>query len=103
MSIRIATTDSEIAACYPVMRELRPHIEEDQFLSWVRSQENTGYRLAFVQQTEGVVAFDKQSIGLVQSDELLCLQFQDRICLALSGASLIAQSAAQDSWQGQDQ
>lgn len=65
MSIRIATTDSEIAACYPVMRELRPHIEEDQFLSRVRSQENTGYRLAFVQQTEGVVAKDSLCVANV--------------------------------------
>lgn len=56
MNIRIATTDSEIAACYPVMRELRSHIAEDQFLSRVRSQEKTGYQLAFVEQSEGVVA-----------------------------------------------
>ncbi|MHB0972923.1 MAG: GNAT family N-acetyltransferase [Thiobacillus sp.] len=56
MNIRIASTNSEIAACYPVMRELRPYITEDQFISRVRSQENAGYRLAFVQQPDGVVA-----------------------------------------------
>jgi GNAT superfamily N-acetyltransferase len=56
MNIRIATTDSEIAACFPVVRELRPHIAADQFLSRVRSQEKTGYQLVFVEQSEGVVA-----------------------------------------------
>src|SRR5512139_4000894 len=56
MSIYIATTDTEIAACYPVMRELRPHIAEEQFLFRVRSQERTGFRLAYIQEPTGVVA-----------------------------------------------
>ncbi len=56
MNIRIATTDSEIAGCYPVLRELRPHIAEDELLSRVRSQEKTGYRLGFLEQPYGVVA-----------------------------------------------
>lgn len=63
MNIRIATTDSEIAACYPAMRELRPHIAEDQFLSRVRSQEKTGYRLGFVEQSDDVVAVAGFRIG----------------------------------------
>ena len=56
MTIHIATTDSEIAACYPVMRELRPHLAENQFLSRIRNQETAGYRLAFVQAQNEVVA-----------------------------------------------
>ena len=56
MNIRIATTDAEITACCPVMRELRPHIAANQFLSRVKSQETTGYRLAFVQEPDGPVA-----------------------------------------------
>lgn len=56
MNIRIATTDAEIAECYPVMRELRSHVAEDEFLSRVQSQESAGYRLVFVQVPEGVVA-----------------------------------------------
>jgi len=52
----MAATDAQIMACYPVMRELRPHIAQDQFLSRVRSQQNTGYQLAFIQQAEEVVA-----------------------------------------------
>jgi GNAT superfamily N-acetyltransferase len=56
MNIQVATTDAEIAACYPVMRELRPQLEDANFLSRVRILEKTGYLLAFVQQSDEVVA-----------------------------------------------
>lgn len=56
MNIHIATTDIGIIACYPVMRELRPHIAEEQFLSRVRGQERADYRLAYIQEPTGVVA-----------------------------------------------
>ncbi|MHB1587920.1 MAG: GNAT family N-acetyltransferase [Acidiferrobacteraceae bacterium] len=56
MNIRVATTDTEIAACYPVMRELRPHIAEDHFLPRVQRQQAMGYCLAFVQEPDGAVA-----------------------------------------------
>jgi len=61
MNIHIVTTDSAISACYPAMRELRP--AEDQFLFKVRSQESTGYRLAFVQEPDGVVAVAGFRVG----------------------------------------
>ena len=63
MNIRIATTDSEIAACYPVMQELRPHIPEDQFLPRVRSQEKNGYQLVFVEHSDGVLAVAGFRVG----------------------------------------
>jgi len=56
MNIQIANTDAEISACYPVMRELRPHLEQAEFLVRVRNLQHAGYRLAFMQQPEGVVA-----------------------------------------------
>lgn len=63
MNIRIAQTDTEIAACYPVMQELRPHIPEEQFLTRVRRQESAGYRLAYVQKPSGVVAVAGFRVG----------------------------------------
>lgn len=63
MNIRIAKTDTEISACYPVMQELRPHIPEDKFLSWIRKQETEAYQLVFVQGSEGVVAVAGFRIG----------------------------------------
>jgi GNAT superfamily N-acetyltransferase len=63
MSIRIATTDAEIEACHPVIRELRPHVPAGQFVARVRSQETASYRLAFVEAAEGVVAVAGFRIG----------------------------------------
>jgi GNAT superfamily N-acetyltransferase len=50
MTIRIATTDAEIAACFPVMRELRPHVPDAAaFITRVRDQGRAGYRLAYLE------------------------------------------------------
>jgi GNAT superfamily N-acetyltransferase len=53
MQIQIAHTDAAIAACYPVMQQLRPHITEDDFVVRVRRQERAGCRLAFVRAPDG--------------------------------------------------
>ncbi len=63
MNIRIATTDSEITACYPVMRELRPHVAKEGFLSRVRAQEKSGYVLAYVEESFGPVAVAGFRVG----------------------------------------
>jgi len=46
--IRIADTDAEIEACFPVMAELRPHLDRGSFVRRVREQEGEGYRIAFI-------------------------------------------------------
>jgi GNAT superfamily N-acetyltransferase len=48
MKILLATTDAEIAACFPAMKCLRPHLEESGFVAKVRRQEKEGYRLAYI-------------------------------------------------------
>ena len=63
MEIRIATTDPERAGCFPVMRELRPHLDEAGFVDRVRRQEQGGYRLAFVAARPGVVAVAGFRVG----------------------------------------
>ena len=46
MDIRPATTDDDIRACFPVMRELRPHLDEAAFLAQAKRQmANHGYAL----------------------------------------------------------
>ena len=49
VTIKIAELDSEIAACFPVMRELRPHLREEEFVARVRRQNETGYLLSFLE------------------------------------------------------
>lgn len=56
MDIRIATSDREIASCFPVMRSLRPHLHAEEFVDRVRRLEREGYRLAYLEEPEGVVA-----------------------------------------------
>lgn len=63
MKIDIASSDEQILACYPVMRELRPHIAEADFLPQVRRQQQGGYQLACLQTAQGIVALAGFRIG----------------------------------------
>jgi GNAT superfamily N-acetyltransferase len=54
MKIDLATSDSDIEACYPVMAQLRPHVPQADWLSRVRRMEKDGFRLAALQE-DGVV------------------------------------------------
>ena len=48
MKIAVATTEEEISACYPVMRQLRPHLDLPAFLAAVERMKAEGYRLLFL-------------------------------------------------------
>lgn len=63
MNICIAETDTEIAACFPIMRELRPHIQEDEFVPRIKHQQKDGYRLVFIKDGNTVVAVAGIRIG----------------------------------------
>lgn len=53
---RDAVTDGEIADCYEVMAELRPHIARERFLPLVREMQQDGFRLACIRDGGRVVA-----------------------------------------------
>jgi GNAT superfamily N-acetyltransferase len=63
MTIKIALTNEEILACYPVMKELRPHISETQFLERVLTQQESGYQLSYLTTEDGVAAVTGFRIG----------------------------------------
>ena len=78
MQVRIAGTDAEIRACYPVMAELRPHVTATEFVDRVRRQSVQGYSIAFVEdagEIQAVAGFrlmEKLSSGLhVYVDDLV--------------------------------
>lgn len=49
VSIQCATSRSEIALCYPVLSELRPHLKAEDFVALVeRLSASTGFRLAYL-------------------------------------------------------
>jgi GNAT superfamily N-acetyltransferase len=54
--VRLAESDRDIAACFPVMSQLRQHLKQDQFVTRVRLQEQTGYRLAMLEDAGAVRA-----------------------------------------------
>lgn len=56
MTVKIAHTEAEKRACFPVLKELRTHLEEPDFLPQLKRQEAHGYQLAFVQDAGEVVA-----------------------------------------------
>jgi GNAT superfamily N-acetyltransferase len=54
MKILLATSESAIARCFPVMHLLRPHLVETEFVDRVQRQQQQGYQLAYVEE-EGTV------------------------------------------------
>ncbi|ABY36471.1 MAG TPA: N-acetyltransferase [Chloroflexus aurantiacus] len=56
MNISIAATDDEIAACYPIMHQLRPHLTQSEFVPRIRRLMEMGYRLAALTDEGEVVA-----------------------------------------------
>ena len=56
MRHRLAETDEEILACYPVMVELRPHIVKQEFVAQVRRQQQNGYCLAYLEEGQVIQA-----------------------------------------------
>lgn len=68
MNIKIAENDSEIMGCFDIMHQLRPHIKKEDFLSIVKRQGESGYRLAYVEDNNKAV-----SVAGFRIDE--CLAF----------------------------
>lgn len=53
--VREAFLDAEVAATFPVMRQLRPHLDEEGYAARVRRMREEGYRLAAVVEGEEVL------------------------------------------------
>ncbi|MGF1991083.1 MULTISPECIES: GNAT family N-acetyltransferase [Nostoc] len=66
MSIQLAESDIQILSCFPVMSQLRPHLEEDKFIEQVRYQMKEGYKIAFLE-------IDKQTLAVAGFRILTCL------------------------------
>jgi GNAT superfamily N-acetyltransferase len=47
MEIQVAEDDAAILSCFPLLKELRPHLLEADFLGRVRRQMKEAYRLAY--------------------------------------------------------
>ncbi len=56
MEIKIAHSDSDILKCFKVIKELRPHLAEENFLSLIKKMMAEGYELAFIEENNKAVA-----------------------------------------------
>lgn len=54
-TITLAETDADIARCFAVMSQLRPHLAEVEFVPRVRGMQAEGYHLAALADTTGAV------------------------------------------------
>ncbi len=52
--IKEALTDAEILATYPVIKQLRPHLSEQEYLERIERMRCSGYRLAAATEGEEV-------------------------------------------------
>lgn len=92
MAIRIAEaqTDSDISRCFPVMRQLRTHFEDEgKFVAQVERQRRDGFRMAFLED-DGVV---RAVAGYRMSESL----FAGRFCYV---DDLITDESARSSGHG---
>lgn len=56
MSIQLAESDFQILECFPVISQLRPHLEQAKFVEQVRYQMKERYQLAFSKIDEQTLA-----------------------------------------------
>lgn len=56
MLIQLAKSDAQILSCFPTLSQLRPHLEQKDFLAQVHRQQQECYQLVFVDIGSHVVA-----------------------------------------------
>jgi GNAT superfamily N-acetyltransferase len=55
-TVRLAESALDIMRCLPVMLHLRPYLAAGEFVARVEAQQAQGYRLAYLEQEDAVVA-----------------------------------------------
>jgi GNAT superfamily N-acetyltransferase len=56
MSIKLVESELQILGCFPIISQLRPHLEQTNFVEQVRYQMKEGYQLAFLEVEKQAVA-----------------------------------------------
>ena len=52
--VRLAQSDAEIAACFPILSQLRPQVQENEFVQAVKRMSADGYQLACLYNNGGI-------------------------------------------------
>jgi GNAT superfamily N-acetyltransferase len=56
MLIQLADSDDQLLKCLPILRQLRPHLNPEDFLQQIQRLQQQGYQLAFLEQNAAVIA-----------------------------------------------
>ena len=71
--IALAETDADIARCFPVISQLRPHLQETEFVARIRRQQAADFHLAFA-------VDDSDVVRSVAGFRILEMLFSGRTC-----------------------
>lgn len=55
MEIKAAETEEDFKKCLKVIKELRPHLNDDEFTSLIKEMKKEGYQLAYIE-VDGIAA-----------------------------------------------
>lgn len=80
MQIINATTKEELAKCFEVMRELRPHHSLESFLTAMKQMQKEGYRLLYLQDNAKAVCVAGYRLTTTLYDGLI-IDFDDFVTL----------------------
>ena len=56
MDIKQADSDAAIKQCFPVLKILRPHLDETTFVQLIQDMRSKGYRLIYIEENDEAVA-----------------------------------------------
>jgi GNAT superfamily N-acetyltransferase len=56
MQIRLAASVAELERCFPIIVQLRPHLDKAHFIQQVQRQQQEGYRLAYLEAADQIRA-----------------------------------------------
>jgi GNAT superfamily N-acetyltransferase len=56
MNINFANSDSDLARCFPIMVQLRPQLIQSEFIDKVKHQQQSGYFLAYLEESGAIKA-----------------------------------------------
>lgn len=77
--MRIAMSDQEIQSCFPVMKQLRPNLQQESFLQTIRAMQTEGYQMGYIKVDSKVVAVAGFRICINLAAEGKALYFYDLV------------------------
>lgn len=56
MQAKFANSDTDLARCFPIMVQLRPHLTQSEFIDRVKHQQQAGYSLVYLEEHDSIKA-----------------------------------------------